>query len=331
MRRPRRLAFVGAALAAGVAVHGCSAILGIDGEYADLAPGGSSADGSSDARDSATLEAGDAVTDSVSPPCDGAPGACVGGLPQGFELVLFATDRNTACPAAFTAHDVVADPVAGAGTCDCSCAVAAEASCTTGQMSTHYGTTTSCTSTGVPINVDGTGCTTFVANLSSYFSGTAPPATVPCNASAVIDNASVTSTELRLCDVPGACQEEVCGDGGGVPAGFAACIASDGDVACPAGWDTRTLVGDSADVSCSACSCTGSASCTDGRVSFFSDGACSTPLVEFNIDDTCQATNTTGPIGSFSYTATIADAACTADGPKTATVGLAAPRTVCCM
>jgi hypothetical protein len=65
-------------------------------------------------------------------------------------------------------------------------------------------------------------------------------------------------------------------------------------------------------------------------MSFFSDNACGTLLVEFTIDDSCQATNTTTRIGSFTYTATLADAACTADGPKTATVALAAPRTVCC-
>ena len=315
-------------LAAGISVHGCSAILGIDGDYADLAPGGSQADGSTDADDAA-FDARDGAADTASPPCDGSPGACIGGLPAGFELVLFAADRTAACPAAFTQQDVVADPVAGAGACDCSCTVAPEASCTVGQMSTKHGTTTSCTSTGVSLDLNGSGCTVLTGTFSTYFSATPLPATVPCNASAVVDSANVTSTELRLCNVPSACQEEVCG-GGSMPAGFSACIASDGDVACPAGWDAKTLVGDSADVSCSACTCTGSGSCTDGHMSFFSDDACSTLLVEFAIDDSCQATNGTGPIGSFTYTATLTDAACAADGSKTATVGLAAPRTVCC-
>jgi hypothetical protein len=326
LTRRRRLAFVAATFAAGVAAHGCSAILGIDGDYADLPPGGSDADTSTEAGDGA-LDAGDA--DGASPSCDGSPGACVGGLPAGFELVLFATDRVTPCPAAFTQHDVVADPVAGAGACDCSCTVAAEASCTVGRMSTWHSTDTSCLQPGVFLDLNGSGCTVLNGNFSDYFSATPLPADVPCNASAVVNSANVTSTALRLCDVPSTCQEEVCG-GGGVPAGLSACIASDGDVACPAGWDAKTLVGDSPDVSCTACTCTGSGSCTDGNMSFFSDNACSTPLIEFTIDDSCQATNRVGPIGSLTYTAALADAACTADGPKTATVALTAPRTICC-
>jgi hypothetical protein len=311
--------------AAAIDVYGCSTVLGIDGDYADLPPGGSEVDGSTDGA----VDAGDGAADSPSPSCDGSPGACVGALPTGFELVLFGADRVSACPAGFTQHEVVADPVAGAGTCDCSCTVASEASCTVGQMSTKADTTTTCMRTGASVDVNGSDCTALNGTFSDYFSATPLPATVPCNASAVVDSANVTSTQLRLCDVPSACQEEVC-SGGGLMAGFSACIASDGDVACPTGWDTKTLVGDSPDVTCTACTCTGSGSCTDGHMSFFSDDACSTLLIEFAIDDSCQATNGVGPIGSFTYTATLADAACTADGPKTATVALAAPRTVCC-
>ena len=335
MRLRGRLAVVGATLTAGVAVVACAQVLGIDGEYGDLPTDASSGipepDGSVDARDSALDAMSDAVTDRISLPCERAPGACVEALPEGFELVLVAADRNTACPTAFTEQDVVADPIPAAGACDCACSVGSDPSCTTGTMSTRHATMpsdTSCASQGVSLNLSGSGCTSLNGTFSTYFSATPLPATVTCDASALLDSTKVTSTELRVCVVPTECGEEICADA--APAGFSTCIAGDGDVPCPSGWDTRTVIGDSADLSCTACTCEASASCTGGSISFFSDGACNTLLVTFDVNDSCQATNDPGPIGGFMYSASVTDAACTADGPKTASVTLTAARTVCC-
>jgi hypothetical protein len=326
-----------AALLGAVVLHACAQVLGIDGDYGDL-PGADASnmppDASSDAGDGAASDGAaldqvvDMVTDRISLPCDTAPSTCVAALPEGWELVLLTPDRNLDCPTEFAQHDVVAEAVAGAGACDCACAVGSGPTCTMGRMSTRYGTTTSCTSPGASINVNGSGCTPLAGSFSSYFSGTPLPATVTCDASAVIDRTTVTSSELRVCDVPSACREEVCA--GDVPAVFSACVASPGDVTCPAGWDTRTVVGESAELSCTPCTCQASASCTDTRISFFSDAACGEPLVAFDVDDTCQSTNGATSISAFTYTATVSDAACAADGPKTPTVDLVATRTVCC-
>jgi hypothetical protein len=325
---------VGSVLAAAVALQACAQVIGIDGEYGDR-PGADASivtDGSTDAHDGATLDQGanDAVADSVTPSCESAPDACTGVLPADWELVLFAPDRDTACPAGFVQRDIVADPVVGADACDCSCAVDSASSCTMGQLSTGYGTTTSCTSSGLPLDVTGSDCIDFgrSVNFSSYFSATLMPADVTCNVETLIDSAKVTSTEMRACDVPSACRDAVCD--GDVAAGLSVCVMSDGDVTCPSGWDTRTVVGDSADLSCSSCTCEATAGCTGGRVSFFSDNACAQPLIEFDVNDTCQPTNSPGSTMSFSYAATLTDAQCTADGPKTASVTLTGTRTVCC-
>jgi hypothetical protein len=270
----------------------------------------------------------DAVTDSITGPCQTPPGICVATLPVGWNLLLLGPNRSAPCPANFVQQDVVSDPMAGAGACDCSCTVGSAPSCTTGQMQTRYGTTTSCSSTGASINLSGSGCTALSGNLSSYFSATPPPATATCTASPVSDSTMVTSTQRRACEVPSACREEVCS--GTVPTGFAACIANSGDVPCPPGWSTRSMVGTAAALSCSACSCQASASCTDGAINFFSDGNCSTPLITFDVDGTCQPANGAVNISAFTYSATAGNPQCTANGPRTATVSLTVMRTVCC-
>ena len=74
------------------------------------------------------------------------------------------------------------------------------------------------------------------------FSGTPLPANVTCTAAATSDATQVTTTLERYCDAPIGCEEAVCD--GTAPAGFNPCITMAGDVACPSGWATRTVVGD---------------------------------------------------------------------------------------
>jgi hypothetical protein len=340
-----------AVVAAGalLAVEGCAKSAGLDdparGQPQADASNVPEPDGSSDARDSSTNADGnstdgaavdspadqvgtDAVIDAANPPCQTPPGVCLGTLPVGWNLIVFRSNRDAACPENFAQADVIADTVAGAGACDCSCTVGSAPSCTTtGQMSTRYSTTDGCASAGASINVSGTGCTPLAGNLSTYFSATPLPASLTCSASAVLDDTQVSSTPARTCQVPSECSEEVCNGAG--PPGFSACVASDGDVPCPAGWNTRTVIGESATLSCSTCTCQASATC-NGRINFYSDSGCNTLLIAFDANDTCQATNGGGNIAAFTYSATVSGAQCTADGPRTASVALAAPRTVCC-
>jgi hypothetical protein len=333
-----------AVTAALIAADGCSNVLGIDGEYGSQpkVDGGSVTppprDASPDVRDSSTprdstvvdrSEVRDVVEiETAPPPCQTPTGACANALPSGWELVLFETSRNAACPAGFTSEDAVADPVAATGACDCSCMVDSSSTCTMGTMLTKHGTTNQCLNNGLTINVPGPGCVVLSSSFSTWFSGTAVPARVTCTAAPVTNAGQVTSSELRSCQIPSQCLEEVCN--GDVPIGFSACVTRDGDTACPAGWGTKTLIGDSASLSCSACTCTATGTCTGARANFFTDNACMTALVSLDVNDVCQATPGAVRIGSYNYTAALTNPMCTATGMKTATVGLMAPRTMCC-
>jgi hypothetical protein len=252
----------------------------------------------------------------------------VAALPVDWELVLFASDRATGCPVNFTGTDLVSGPMAGAGACDCSCTVNSGANCTTGMMATKYGDDNTCPTVGLTLNVPNGDCQPITSNIRGYYSSTLLPATVRCTASTVTNNSNVTSTPMRQCSVPASCREEICN--GEVPEGFSACIARNGDMACPSGWDTKTVVGTGANLTCSSCTCQASATCTNGRITFFSNAGCGTQLAAFDVNDSCQSTGGGGAIRSFRYSATIQNARCTADGMKMGTVALAGTRTICC-
>jgi hypothetical protein len=195
-------------------------------------------------------------------------------------------------------------------------------------MATYYGTTSSCGSTGTTLNVPGSGCVALSGNLSTYFAATPPPATVSCSWAVNTDPTKVTATAERYCDVPTACQEDVCN--GVVPAGFSACIYVSGTDTCPSGWNAETTVGDATTLSCSTCGCNASASCTGGDVQFYSDNACSTALVSLAVNGSCVTTSGGGQVKSYKYSATVTNAQCTATGSDTATTGLTAQHTICC-
>jgi hypothetical protein len=341
-RTRRGLALLGAAVVLAAASDGCSMVLGIDGEYADQTEAGVTPprpDAANDARDATNDGGGDAsdardtgIVDAVSDvrvPCATPDGACVAAIPADWELVLFARNRDSGCPVNFTATDRIANPTAGAGACDCSCSVSSGATCTRGRLSTKYDTSNACGNTGAGLDVDGDDCTSINSSLSDWFSATPLAATnVACSASTVTNEELVDSTPMRECSVPDSCREEICN--GDVPAGYDACLTREGSADCPAGWVSRTVVGDGAELLCSSCTCTGAADCTGARITFFGDNRCSSGAKGFDVNDACQDTNGGGRISGFTYTATVSNARCTSAGPKTGVVTLTGTRTVCC-
>jgi hypothetical protein len=338
---------LGATLAAMVGVDGCSNLLGIDGEYGNL-PGAadSSVAPPQDARTDTSnpIDVGtdpvidrseggtaDVVVDVVSDvrvPCDTPPGACVGALPADWELILFEPTRAAACPINFTGTDLIASPTAGAGACECSCTVNANPTCTQGMMATKYGDDDTCPTVGLTLNVPNGNCIAITSNIRGFYSSTPLPPVIACTASTVTNDSNVTSTAMRQCSVPTNCREEICN--GEVPPGFSACIVRSGDLACPAGWDAKTVVGDGADLTCSSCTCQATATCTNGRIIFYSNTGCGTQLAAFDVNDVCQSTGGGGAIRSFRYSATVTNPQCTANGMKMGTVALTGTRTVCC-
>ncbi len=340
MRVRRALAVFCAAAALSALGDGCANVLGIDGEYGDLVDGGGTpplpdvkdeprdAANDGDARDARDTGVVDVVSD-VHVPCATPSGACVAALPADWELVLFERDRGQGCPVDFAGSDLIANPTAQPGACDCSCTLGQNPSCDRGRLSTAYSQgSNSCATNGAALNVNGSACTSLTSSLSDYFSGTPLAATVTCSASTVANDTLVDSTPMRECAVPSACREEICN--GDVPDGFSACVARDGTFDCPAGWSAKTVVGDDANVACSSCTCTAMADCMGARISFFSNNGCTTGEKSFDVNGVCQDTNGGGSIRGFTYTANVANARCTADGPKTATVTLVGTRTICC-
>src|SRR3954465_2519503 len=88
-----------------------------------------------------SLQVGDASTADVvvpdvmdeSPTCEA--GTC--GAPLGFQPVLFANDRATACPSA--SNDVVVDPHSNTSACQCACDNTPEKMCLPHALQYHIG------------------------------------------------------------------------------------------------------------------------------------------------------------------------------------------------
>jgi hypothetical protein len=212
-------------------------------------------------------------------------------------------DGKQACPGNWTSNDVVTNPVASDGACTCECNVTQDPDCGTGQIFRYldnYSTAT-CNTPATTFVGNSGGCTQTSLYLNyAHYEVNAPPAS---------------------------CVGAIC-DGGAV------CVASDGDVDCPAGFPTKTLVGGSATATCGACgaTCLATGTCS-GTLSFFTDQQCTTGQVDFAADGQCKANvaSTTTPYYSYSYAGKLVSSACAGQPPtSTATASLDKPVTVCC-
>jgi len=116
-----------------------------------------------------------------------------------------------------------------------------------------------------------------------------------------------------------------------LPQGFAACITSPGDVACPTSspFSTRSLVAVSQTLVCSACSsCAVTSTCSDPTVTFFSDYLCANPVATLPADGSCTQPGWTGTIAGVEYHAQVTGG-CAASG-SSATFEPGSPQTLCC-
>lgn len=287
-----------------------SGLLGGDGGATDGTPGDGATDGAS----------GDSATN-----CDVTRCAAI---PAGFHPLRL-SDGKAPCPGDWTSTPVVASPVAADGTCTCDCNVTKAPTC--GDI-TRYGdvtTTPSCTAqlTTFPSQ---TTCTAINGSLYLqyyHYQVTALPAQGgACEFDAHTDTSKVTSTSMLLCQPPDKCVGEICG--GDV------CVAQDGDVACPAGFPTKTLVGASASATCGTCggTCAPKTTC-GGTLGFYTDAQCTQGEVDFPTDATCDANNdiNAGPFTYYELKPTTSTPTCGGTPTlPTATTSLDTPSTVCC-
>lgn len=264
---------------------------------------------------------------------DGSAGACVAAIPQGWALVAYETARN-ACPAGYGAgHDEYTGATAGAGACTCTCQPTG-AKCTSGTIATWWGNGGgACGNAGQSVTVAGSSCEPLGAGgtLAQYYASQAAPfAAGTCTGTPQSNPGQVTKQGVRYCGVPPTGADAVCA--GMAPAGFAACIVSAGDVACPAGspFLKKTLVADDETLACSACTtCTETGSCSNPKITLFADSSCTQKVVQLASDGSCVPTNANNQyVGAAEYSAEV-QATCSASGstPRFSPVG---PHTLCC-
>lgn len=251
-------------------------------------------------------------------------------LPAGWSpvAVRFGSEVTT-CPAGFGAATILREsPIAAAGVCGCAVneAQSTPPGCITGTLTFETGG--GCNSTGVSATIAG-GCQAINGTVSSNVRYAQFPAVGgTCVADVTIDRAKVTSTAATLC-APQACPDDVCAQK--PPAGYRACVVADGVKGCPAtgGFGEQHVVGE-VELVCSACGCTPSGTCSNVNVALFDQSNCTGKITDLPANTCNPMGAATGrSVASVLYTA-VPISTHTATGPKTATVGLRVPRTVCC-
>jgi hypothetical protein len=292
---------------------------GID-EAGQVTPTG---DASGDVID-VTDGGGPDVQKEAGPPqsCSLDAGACVASLPAGWDLVAYDPANEGVCPSNYTSAPVVANVAEQPGACDCGCTVTKAPACDVGTLQRFVSSDTTCSTTGVSLNVNGPACTAYPSTVLLSHSKSSPfaPSGGTCTGDPVANKGVFSQNRGITCGVPAACQEQFCG--GDIPGGFEPCIQKSGQQTCPAFSFT-----------CSACTCdvNGPSTCTNASLDIFSDGQCATKLVTLPVDGNCDVDSAQGQTpGAFEYHATLGQA-CNATGPKTVSnVQLVNARTICC-
>ncbi len=278
------------------------------------------------------------ATDCADPACKGGF-VCIPAIPSGWSAVAFSAQDRSACPAGYaTAADVVSAPASAS--CGCTCTEQEAASCSEGTVGLASNGAGACPpSPTFSLNANGSSCGS--TDLTTVKNGKVkiaplPPTQGQCSGSPT--NTIMPPVEGRSCDA--AAVGAGCADGGACvtsPSGpFVACIAHDGVEPCPAGFPNGHAVGASAadTRSCSSCTCGTSATCSNPKLTLYSDPACTMGAHELPVSNTCDPVNDGNgkSYKSYKYTATITNAECktTADSTPTGSLVLAGERTVCC-
>ncbi len=260
---------------------------------------------------------------------------CRAAVPQGWQgpVTLVGGDESVGCAAPFGSKVIgtVLDQLdGGAAACTCTCAPT-QGSCI---YQTQFYNVADCV--GSPLAPEAGIVNTCAPNLFPTFSfrwldgGVGPDA--GCTATAVPTTSPPTSTSKHLC--LGAFPQSNCASGSCMPTSATACIASEGDLTCPAPFTKRSVLYKSIDDrrSCTGCACG------------FNAAACKSPMVFRMTAGNCASDG--GTIATFSAVAGCTSAtidagtsargeipnACTvtAQGTPSGAVMGRDPVTVCC-
>jgi hypothetical protein len=263
------------------------------------------------------------------------------GMPPGFSLIAFgATAKGSACPGGFgEPTDTVEGPNVAAGACTCGCSVTTPPTCPTNGSIGNWADTNGSQTCGMSvIAYANVGCGTegiagaFGPGDDHRFQPPGPTGGA-CSAPVNQDATRMSYAALgRVCQATTLpeCNGMVCAPALAAP--FAACIASDGDVACPTLFPTKHLLGTAASFTCSpGCTCSVSATCT-GTLDYYSSTDCSGSVIfQIVADDACHATDY-GAYSSHEYVPNApSGVACVGGGSTSASApALTGTTTVCC-
>lgn len=262
--------------------------------------------------------------------CDG---GCGFALPSGFALVTFTTGPTT-CPNGTTPQAVAADPTVSSDACTCKCTMTTKATCAAADMKLFVsdGGGLTCPSLFTTLT-GGAGChqtvLTFASNarVSANFEGVTVVDAGACGTKEVADASTLVATTAQVC-VPTSCAatETLCTP----PVGQRLCVASVGDVTCPAPFTEKHSIGSDAGVACSTCASTCSVNTQNcgfsDSLTLYTDTACG---VGSQSTSNCNFVPGTPTFKSYDYNM-IASGGCTTTATSTASTSLAGQRTVCC-
>jgi hypothetical protein len=199
-------------------------------------------------------------------------------------------------------------------------------SCSTGAIPTAYDNGGgACGTSGAQHQTNGGACRNQSGTFGQDARVDAPTAVVgTCTSAASGIPANVVSQARRVCTLQASsCSDRACN----VPPSMQACVASPGDVACPAATPTKHLVGADVALACPPCGCTITSATCAGTLEFYPQQSCAGSPVALPVG-VCKAT------GGASFLSTkwkplIAAELC-ATVPVAPTPTLTAAWTVCC-
>jgi hypothetical protein len=280
------------------------------------------------------------ATDCADPACTSQGYACVDPAPGGWSFVAFAPTApasQSSCPSSLHTTAVDVDPIDTPATCSCTCGVGTAPTCT-GMVTTKLGTNGMCNMGGTSAPADGSCSSVPVTVGTDIQVGNPGGSGGSCVPDAGINAPPAGSTKGEICSGEnkfgaGCSAGQVCAL---APAPFGACIAKNGQVACPmSSYTTVHYAGQLNDTrSCTNCQCGGSPMCAL-TWSFYNSPKCNAnAALVLTPDGTCQPSGAApGMYTSNMLVGSAAGATCAPPAMQPMPMGhasLNAEQTICC-
>lgn len=197
----------------------------------------------------------------------------------------------------------------------------------TGTLLTSYDTGGgSCASPGLGLPTSGGNCNNMSGSLGTDTRiGGAQAVVGTCTSASSPDRAKVVVQSRRVCTrQASSCSNAACS----APASMKACIATSGDVPCPAAAKEKHLLGSDFTLACAACACSITSGTCAGTAQFYPQPNCAGAPITVP-SDVCTAVAGAPAFMSTKWTSSPTNEQCsTTPGP--ATTALVETQTVCC-